>query len=70
MAASASVSLAVSFSLGNKPQGVLTASSLLLQGTAGSVKLVLQVPVFTKEKAPLAGLVIAQSLDVVQLGGP
>merc|ERR1719158_254108 len=59
----------LSLSLGNKPQSVLTAGSLLLEGTAGSVKLVLQVPVFTKEKAPLAGLVVTQSLDVVQLGG-
>merc|ERR1719449_12384 len=48
----------LSLSLGNKPQGVLTAGSLLLEGTAGSIKLVLQVPVFAKEQAPLAGLVV------------
>merc|ERR1719178_594348 len=60
--------LGLGLSLGNKPQGVLTASSLLLEGTTGSIKLVLQVPVFTKEQTPLAGLVVAQSLDIVELG--
>merc|ERR1719397_1885492 len=35
----------------------------------GSIKLVLQVSVFAKEQTPLAGLVVAQSLDVVELGG-
>merc|ERR1712088_544149 len=60
--------LGLGLSLGNEPQGVLTASSLLLEGTTGSIKLVLQVPVFTKEQTPLAGLVVAQSLDIVELG--
>merc|ERR1719291_1127503 len=60
--------LGLGLSLGNEPQGVLTAGSLLLEGTAGSIKLVLQIPVFTKEQAPLAGLVVTQSLDVVKLG--
>merc|ERR1719260_371361 len=50
--------LGLSLSLGNKPQGVLTAGSLLLESAAGSIKLVLQVPVFSKEQAPLAGLVV------------
>merc|ERR550534_468058 len=61
--------LGLSLSLGTEPQGVLTASSLLLEGATGSIKLVLQVPVFAKEQTPLAGLVVAQSLDVVELGG-
>merc|ERR1719370_2130156 len=43
-------------SLSNEPQAVLTAGSLLLEGTAGSVKLVLQVPVLAKEQTPLASL--------------
>merc|ERR1719341_1658965 len=33
--------LGLGLSLGNEPQGVLTAGSLLLEGTAGSIKLVL-----------------------------
>merc|ERR1719431_610361 len=41
--------LGLGLSLGNQPQAVLTAGSLLLQGTAGSVKLVLKVPVLAKE---------------------
>merc|ERR1719239_1897154 len=61
--------LGLSLSLGNEPQAVLPAGSFLLEGTAGSVKLVLQVPVFAKEQTPLASLVVAQSLDVVELGG-
>merc|ERR1712037_824377 len=61
--------LGLGLSLGTEPQGVLTAGSLLLEGATGSIKLVLQVPVFAKEKTPLAGLVVAQSLDVVELGG-
>merc|ERR1719228_1335167 len=60
--------LGLSLSLGNEPQGVLTTGSLLLESAAGSIKLVLQVPVFSKEQAPLAGLVVAQSLDVIELG--
>merc|ERR1719427_1410656 len=40
--------LGLSLSLGNEPQGVLTAGSLLLESAAGSIKLVLQVPVFSK----------------------
>merc|ERR1719222_839076 len=60
--------LGLSLGLGNEPQGVLTAGSLLLESAAGSIKLVLQVPVLAKEQAPLAGLVVAQSLDVVELG--
>merc|ERR1719201_2080889 len=60
--------LGLGLSLGNEPQAILTASSLLLEGTAGSVKLVLKVPVLAKEQTPLASLVVAQSLDVVELG--
>merc|ERR1719331_486568 len=60
MAASASVSLAVNFIL------VISSSSPL--ATAGSVKLVLKVPVLAKEQTPLTSLVVAESLDVVELG--
>merc|ERR1719178_455032 len=60
--------LGLSLSLGTEPQGVLTAGSLLVKGLTCSIKLVLQVPVFAKEQTPLAGLVVAQSLDIVELG--
>merc|ERR1740129_1218955 len=60
--------LGLGLSLGNQPQAVLTASSLLLEGTAGSVELMLKVPVLAEEQTPLASLVVAQSLDVVELG--
>merc|ERR1719419_1597051 len=61
--------LGLGLSLGNKPQGVLAASGLLLEGAPGSVKLVLEVPVLAQKKSPLASLVVAQGLDVVELGG-
>merc|ERR1719474_2302578 len=59
----------LTLSLGNKPQGVLTTSGLLLESAPGSVKLVLKVPVLAQKKSPLASLVVAQGLDVVELGG-
>merc|ERR1719348_2661215 len=61
--------LGLGLGLGNKPQGVFAASRLLLEGAPGSVKLVLEVPVLAKKKSPLASLVVAQGLDVVELGG-
>merc|ERR550517_866548 len=61
--------LGLGLGLGNKPQGVLATSGLLLEGAPGSVKLVLKVPVLAKKKSPLASLVVAQGLDIVELGG-
>merc|ERR1712240_655101 len=60
---------ALGLGLGDKPQGVLATSGLLLEGAPGSVKLVLKVPVLAQKKSPLASLVVAQGLDVVELGG-
>merc|ERR1719433_2438360 len=60
--------LSLTLRLGNKPQRVLAASRLFLEGAAGTVQLMLQVPVFAKEQTSLASLVVAQSLDVVELG--
>merc|ERR1712240_701681 len=61
--------LGLGLGLGDKPQGVLATSGLLLEGAPGSVKLVLEVPVLAKKKSPLASLVVTQGLDVVELGG-
>merc|ERR1719225_177051 len=61
--------LGLPLSLGDKPQGVLAASGLLLKSAPGSVKLVLKVPVLAQKKSPLASLVVAQGLDIVELGG-
>merc|ERR1719470_365339 len=61
--------LGLGLSLGDQPQGVLATSGLLLKGAPGSVKLVLEVPVLAQKKSPLASLVVAQGLDVVELGG-
>merc|ERR1719433_1333382 len=64
-----SPALSLTLRLGNKPQRVLAASRLFLEGAAGTVQLMLQVPVLAKEQTSLASLVVAQSLDVVELGG-
>merc|ERR1719470_790739 len=61
--------LGLGLSLGDQPQGVLATSGLLLEGAPGSVKLVLEVPVLAQKKSPLASLVVAQGLDVVELSG-
>merc|ERR1719260_503676 len=61
--------LGLGLGLGDKPQGVLATSGLLLEGAPGSVKLVLKVPVLAQKKSPLASVVVAQGLDVVELGG-
>merc|ERR1719445_1255923 len=42
---------------------------LLIQSLLGSVKLVLQVPVLAEQKLSLSGLVVAESLHVIQLSG-
>merc|ERR1719281_877169 len=59
----------VTLSLSIQSQDVLTTSDLLVKSFLGSVKLVLEVPVFTQEKLSLPGLVVTQSLHVIQLGG-
>merc|ERR1719167_46639 len=38
-------------------------------GAPCSVKLVLEVPILAQKKSPLASLVVAQGLDIVELGG-
>merc|ERR1719454_1067045 len=59
----------VSLSLGVQSQDVLTSSHLLIKSLLGSIKLVLEVPVLAQEKLSLSGLVVAQSLHVIQLSG-
>merc|ERR1719291_1367162 len=61
--------LCLTLSLGSKAENVLTAGGLLIKGLTCAVKLVLQVAVLSKEQTPLASLVVAESLDVVELGG-
>merc|ERR1719291_125242 len=61
--------LCLTLSLGSKAENVLTAGGLLIKGLTCAVKLVLQVAVLSKEQTPLASLVVAESLDVVELCG-
>merc|ERR1719291_1624286 len=60
--------LCLTLSLGSKAENVLTAGGLLIEGLTCAVKLVLQVAVLSKEQTPLASLVVAESLYVVELG--
>merc|ERR1719295_1071780 len=46
---------------------ILAKQKAALAAQLNDVKLVLQVPVLAKEQTPLAGLVVAQCLDVVEL---
>merc|ERR1719281_2183900 len=59
----------VTLSLGVQSEDVLTSSHLLIQSFLGSVKLVLEVPVFAEQKLSFSGLVVAESLHVIQLSG-
>merc|ERR1719431_880096 len=60
--------LGLVLSLGHQPESVLTASSLLVQSFTGSVQLMLEVTEPSKEQTSLAGLIVAQSLHIVELG--
>merc|ERR1719431_1635673 len=60
--------LGLTLSLGHQSESVLTASSLLVQSLTGSIQLMLQVTEPSKKQAPLAGLIVAQSLHIVELG--
>merc|ERR1719428_2452764 len=59
----------VTLGLGIQSQDVLTASNLLIKSLLGSIKLVFEVPVFSQEKLPLSGLIVAKSLHVIELSG-
>merc|ERR1719251_556754 len=60
--------LCLTLSLGSQAENVLTSGSLLVKGLTCTIKLMLQVAVLSKEQTPLARLVVAESLDVVELG--
>merc|ERR1719433_1100154 len=60
--------LCLTLSLGSQAENVLTSGSLLVKGLTCTVKLVLQISVFSEKQSPLTSLVVAESLDVVELG--
>merc|ERR1719158_1980289 len=55
-------------SLGNQSEDIVTASSLLIKSLLGHIYLMLKVPVLAKQKLPVPGLIVAQSLDIIELG--
>merc|ERR1719195_1313254 len=59
----------VTLSLGVQPEDVVTASGLLIQSLLGHIDLVLQVPELAQQQLSLPGLVVAESLGVIQLSG-
>merc|ERR1719195_707452 len=57
----------VTLSLSVQSEDVVTAGSFLIQSLLGHIDLVLQVPVLTQQQLSLPGLVVAESLGVIQL---
>merc|ERR1719410_564296 len=57
----------ISLSLGIQSEHIVTTSSLLIQSLLANINLVLQVPVLTQQQLSLPGLVVAESLSVIQL---
>merc|ERR1719356_1660708 len=57
----------ISLSLGVESENVVTSSGLFIKSLLGEVKLVLQVSVFAQQKLSLSGLVVTESLDVIEL---
>merc|ERR550532_610982 len=60
--------LSFTLSLGGQAENILATGGLLIEGLAGAIKLMLQVPVFAQEESPLASLIVAEGLHVIELG--
>merc|ERR1719356_78143 len=57
----------ISLGLGIESEDVVTSSGLFIKSLLGEVKFVLQVSVFAQQKLSLSGLIVTQSLDVIEL---
>merc|ERR1719281_987470 len=57
----------ISLSLGIESEDVLTSRGFLIKSLLGNIDLMLQVSVFAQQKLSLSGLIVAQSLDVIEL---
>merc|ERR1719516_560686 len=59
--------ISISLGLGIESEDVVTSSNLFIKSLLGEVKFVLQVPVLAQQKLSLSGLIVAESLDVIEL---
>merc|ERR1719158_2003313 len=58
----------ITLSLGIQSENIITASSLLIKSLLGHIDLVFKVPVLAEQKLSVPGLIVAQSLDIIELG--
>merc|ERR1719188_798188 len=57
----------ISLGLGIESEDVLTSRGFLIKSLLGNIDLMLQVSVLAQQKLSLSGLIVAQSLDVIEL---
>merc|ERR1712012_1097723 len=57
----------ISLSLGVESEDVLTARGLLVESLLGNINLMFQVSVLAQQKLSLSGLIVTESLDVIEL---
>merc|ERR1719356_1850111 len=57
----------ISLSLGVESEDVLTSRGFLIKSLLGNIDLMLQVSVLAQQKLSLSGLIVTQSLDVIEL---
>merc|ERR1719443_1900788 len=60
-------SIGIPLGLGIESEDIVTSSNLLIKSIFGEVKFVFQVSIFAQQKLPLSGLVVTESLDVIEL---
>merc|ERR1719341_2184958 len=58
----------ITLSLGIQSEDILTSSSLLIKSLLGHIDLVLEVPVLAEKELSVPGLIVAASLDIIELG--
>merc|ERR1719350_588162 len=58
----------ITLGLGVQSEDILAARSLLIKSLLGNIDLVLEVPVLAHQQLSVPGLVVAQSLDIIELG--
>merc|ERR1719500_828420 len=58
----------ITLSLCIQSEDILTASSLLIKSLLGHIDLVLEVPVLAEQELSVPGLIVAASLDIIELG--
>merc|ERR1711868_268355 len=60
-------SIGITLGLGIESEDIVTSSNLLIKSLLGEVKFVFQVSVLAQQKLPLSGLIVTESLDVIEL---